>query len=67
VHAVEAELYARNREDVTEVAQRRPDSRREGAAELLQGVALLDLSAIWVSECDADLAAMGALFLDAEP
>ena len=57
VDVVEAELYARNREDVAEVAQRRLDPRWEGAAELFQGVALLDLRAIWVSERDADLAA----------
>jgi hypothetical protein len=63
---VEPELDARNRQDIAEVAECRADPRRKGSVELFQGVALLGLCTVRVSKRDADLAAAGALLLDAE-
>ena len=46
------------------MAQCRADPRRKGSVlRLFQGVALLDLRAIWVSKRDADLAATPRTFL----
>jgi hypothetical protein len=64
---VEPELNARNRQDVAKVAECRADPRRKGSVELFQGVPLLGLCPIRVSKRDANLAAAGALVLDAEP
>jgi hypothetical protein len=66
VHVVEPELNARNRQDVAEVAECRADPRRKGSVEPFQGVALLGLCTVRVSKRDANLAAAGALVLDAE-
>jgi hypothetical protein len=46
------------------VGKRRPDPRREGAAELFQGITLVGLRTVGVSKCDADPAAIGTLALD---